>query len=96
MNKGGKVIRDVGEGGGAEPLRRVYDGVDPGIPIKPHTHTFAPSPNIELQREGWKGALAKPRSREVVEGEEGRGGPLNSCKLITINQALFFGRDDRG
>ena len=52
MNKGGKVIRDVGEGGGAEPLRRVYDGVDPGIPIKPHTHTFAPSPNIELQREG--------------------------------------------
>lgn len=48
-------------------------GVDPRIPIKPHT-----SPNIELSGQrspnGW--------------GDR----PLNFCKLITINQALFVER----
>lgn len=64
-------------------------GVDPRIPVKPH-----PGSQYRVKRTG-------ESDRDEEGGEVGRWGgeeetsvlvPLNSCKLITINQALFFER----
>lgn len=38
----------------------------------------------------------KPHESEYRGEARGRGRPLNSCKLITINQALFLEREREG
>lgn len=64
-------------------------GVDPRIPVKPHPGSqYRVKRAGESDRDGGRGG-----GREMGGGEETSVlVPLNSCKLITINQALFFER----
>lgn len=65
-------------------------GVDPRIPIKPHQSEYrARRRQLGVGFDGWLGGglgVLVALSR----GPEWGSRPLNSCKLITINQALFF------
>jgi hypothetical protein len=73
-------------------------GVDPRIPIKPHESEYRGPPRPRggerRSRRAGRGGGGGSGGRE--EGVAAGGRPLNSCKLITINQALFFGRARAG
>lgn len=63
-------------------------GVDPRIPVKPHPGSqYRVKRAGESDRDGGRGG-----GREMGGEETSVLVPLNSCKLITINQALFFER----